>query len=95
MNIEDKKFLAEWMGERFIQVNLREVTLLEHRTDFILWRPDTDHYQFSEIWTKMVVGEKLAVLGILHTTELGYIEFFLWRLPEVMQAVLEVLKVKE
>jgi len=86
MNLEDKKFLAEWMGY-----------LLEGKN---YWMPKfniylmdwPNHEQFKEVWNKLNVEEQDLVFGQTTDNKLAFIHMLLNELHKVVQAVIEVIK---
>ena len=62
------------------------------------WNPDTDHKQFAEVWIKLSYDQKISVKNTMVTPTQNYsptvmfADRIIFDLPEVMVAVLEVLK---
>ena len=100
MKLEDKKFLAEWMGWKVHRryglddVLWFELDFGDKSISITKWNPDTDHQQFAEVWNKMqtwkqdMVNER--ILPIYSPSH--FVTEVLNSLPKVMEAVLEVLK---
>ena len=100
MNIEDKIWLAEWMGWRtgldemifhmLYKDNFREPTRLKY------WNPDTSHEQFKEV-RKKLTDEQWAMVNLLCTDSKNRLmeDVVLFELPKIMEAVLTVLKESE
>ena len=103
MDIEEKKFLAEWMGWRIEYHGGGEVIdcpqgRIPGIMSFREWNPDTDHKQFAEVWNEMcdvqqgmverLVEKKVKLSGLT----IDFVSELLNDLPKVMDAVLEVIK---
>jgi len=91
MNLEDKKFLAEWMGRSDPGYFTNGMEKIEH-----VWDPDTAHEQFKEVWNKLTKDEHTR---IMHKTLIGnskdyFSTVLLNNLSKVCQAVIEVIKEK-
>ncbi|MCP3683887.1 MAG: hypothetical protein GY861_14485 [bacterium] len=104
MNIEDKKFLAEWMGWRVVYKRdpWRETgfEVFERNTDFGTaelqfneFRPDTDHKQFAEVWEKLPVPEREYWEKMQWSGYTGFGEKLLKDLPDVLDKIIERLKI--
>ncbi len=98
MTLEDKKFLAEWMGWEIGRDYTPQMTGIFFRNGNkiyreVKWNPDTDHKQFAEVWNKLDDKQRFAVSTFLYEMdEPSFISIILNDLPKVMEAVLEVLK---
>jgi hypothetical protein len=95
VNIEDKKFLARFMGWKvnspmengnfwYVKQNGDGVTNY-------FWNPDKSLEQFSEVWNKLSQPQQ-DTLRLGFNTVHEYVKTLLNDLPKVMQAVLKVIK---
>jgi hypothetical protein len=107
MELEDKKFLAEWMGGH-VWENGKGFNIVEYLHTwppifFNKWNPDTCHKAFTEVWDRLTQSQKLRALGYCVRKECKYpvvellhvltaISNILNNLPNVLDKVLKVLK---
>jgi hypothetical protein len=104
VKLEDKKFLAEWMGAekkistgdtllRYIFPNNPNALYVEDE-----FNPDTDHKDFAEVWNKMTMEQQQIVIKLSVGEPLNVATHCWWTTkllmhPEqVMDKVLELLK---
>ena len=107
MKLEDKKFLAEWMGWNIIKkdvcFNTDEKLFILKKTKYGTseiptshYNPSDDLYEFREIWNKLSDRQKYEVEYDLEELygeeEDNPFTFLLNELPKVMDAVIKVLK---
>jgi hypothetical protein len=104
MKLEDKKFLAEWMGwQTFCTLGpvAKSMEEIKHGEDWEVmfsnsdWNPDTDHQQFAEVWNRLDDRQRYDVIDMhlrMNRDGVRFISEVLNNLPAVMDAVLEALK---
>jgi hypothetical protein len=72
MELEDKKFLAEWMGWKkypFSKNSKQDCLDSAHKKQngkciyLKTWNPDTCHKAFTEVWDRLTQSQKLRALG--------------------------------
>ena len=94
MKLDDKKFLAEWMGYKFYS-NAQGVLYYNENDSHIVinqWHPDTDHKQFTEVYKKMTREQQLRMGMLIAKHNCWPYDIILNKLPKVMEAVLTVLR---
>ena len=94
MNIESKKFLANWMGLCFkgstrMPLSLSDYMIIED------WHPDTNHEEFKKVRRKLTDKQwddvTYRLMGA-HPDRVVALDIILFDLPRVMGEVLTVLK---
>jgi len=103
MEIEDKKILAEWLGWVFVEGSQGpeyfSCDSFEDKNRGLTiqcptWNPDSNHYQFNEIWNKFNLSQKHVVL--VRCKEAGSpinaVNLILSDLHKVCQIAVEVIK---
>jgi hypothetical protein len=102
VELEDKKFLVEWMGG-YVWENGKGFNIVEYLHTwppifFNKWNPDTCHKDFTEVWIKMTMEQQQNVIRLSVGEPLNVATHCWWTTkllvhPEqVMEKVLEVLK---
>ena len=102
MKIDDKKFLAEWMGwenvkapfeESWSKMNeVGESMLITFGLDS--WNPDANHDQFKEVFNKLDERQLIGTVAdeLCNRLPLTFAKLILNSLPKVMETVLAVLR---
>ena len=100
MELENKKYLAEWMGWKYVGGNVVDFFHPSHDRKIIevkKWNPDTDHKQFAEVRHNIsdFVWERIKQAYFsqhLSERQGNFEDAILFYLPKVMEAVLEVIR---
>jgi len=101
MKVEDKKYLAKWMGGYFSPVSkwTFEFVRTKDGREITQWNPDVNHIQFKEIWAKLPNILKLQVVKMLipdcesrWIVGLDFIDMALNTLPKIMDTALTAIR---
>jgi len=94
VKLEDKKILAEWLGE-VVSDHIPLGLYMVHRMLLLdKWNPDTDHNDFKEVWNKLkALDLDVDLLGKLDCCGncVKFADLIFNHLPKVMEAVMEVI----
>jgi len=96
VKLEQKKIVLEWLGwvlDGYFKDQNGKGRALD------LWNPDTNHNDFKEVWDKLTDDNKSQLMWKLSKTNTvehfpSAISLILNDLPQVMEAVMEVIKEK-
>jgi len=90
MNLDDKKFLAEWMEYKYID----RLHVKDKRGEYVVdgreWNPYTNPEHFKEVWNKLTFMEKSVIVASMESGVM--IESLINDLPKVMKYVMETIK---
>jgi len=105
MKLEDKKYLAEWMGwevQHFASNTKYEHLVIYGETEVVEggsglfesnhWNPDDNHKQFAEVWNKLTHKQRYTFYCEVSGSYI--LDAVLNNLPGVLDIVLKVIKEK-
>ena len=103
MKLEDKKFLAKWLGWEIkeIESNFETLIVIKLNKGWIFlnhWNPDTNPDQFKEVATNLNYIQRQELDEVLKQDNpdgFDVLGEYLWvsnNLPKVCQAVIDVLR---
>lgn len=96
MNIEDKKFWAEFLGNKNIQ--LENGTWYEYIGKYpfkrVEFHPDSIKHHFPEVWNKLTLEQKIEAgwKFFAKNENQQFVDILLNNTPKVLEAIKEVVK---